>query len=94
MLNINGNWNYYQYSLREGWKYPCYFCNTLTSFTIEYYRYRLWTCYNCIDPKISIEKLFRTKIFYSCNIGEYEYASNSHDITLFTSIDTDEEDDI
>lgn len=58
MLDINGKWKYYPYRLREGWHYPCYFCNTLTSFTIEYEQYRLWTCYNCIDPKMSIKKLF------------------------------------
>ena len=67
------------------------FCNTLTSFTIEYEQYRLWTCYNCIEPNISIKKLFRNKIFYSCDIGEY--TSKSPDITLLTSIDTDEEDE-
>ena len=91
MLDINGKWKYYPYRLREGWHYPCYFCNTLTSFTIEYEQYRLWTCYHCIDPKMSIKKLFRAKIFYSCIVGEY--TSNSPDITLLTSIDTDEEDE-
>lgn len=93
MLNINGNWKYYPYSLRTapGWCYPCYFCNTLTSFSIKYEEHLLWTCYNCIDPKMSIKKLFRTNIFYSCDIGEYE--PNSPDITLLTSVDSDEEDD-
>ena len=91
MLDINGKWKYYPDRLREGWHYPCYFCNTLTSFTIEYGIYRLWTCYHCIDPNISIKKLFRTKIFYSCDIGEYE--PKNPDITLLTSVDTDEEDD-
>lgn len=30
-IDINGEWAQYDETLKLGWLYPCYFCNTLTS---------------------------------------------------------------
>ena len=46
--DICGNWKGYSRSLKLGWWYPCYKCDTLTARVFKNNNYTLWICKECL----------------------------------------------
>lgn len=61
--DICGNWKLYSKSIRKGWMYPCYYCNSLTGTSIKRNFWELWVCRFCVGFETKKSKILITKIF-------------------------------